>query len=208
MLRPFLAASAACLLAATPNAYAELTYSYVEGSVLVNRVDTDTVGEQDGQGFEAKFSYDVLKFLHVFAEARRTELDDLPIDQTMIAAGAGVHYAPHDRASIYFDLGALSLEADISGSGTSASADDDGYLYAFGYREENKTGRMQFDISAEHVELNDADTGDTYIKMGLMFRATPRFKVTTMVQFAGDENAFNVGVRYDLPNRFLNRTER
>ena len=38
-----------------------------------------------------------------------------------------------------------------------------------------------------------------------MFRATQRLKVTTAVQFAGDENAFKVGVRYYLPNRFDNR---
>jgi hypothetical protein len=201
MLRPFLAASAACLMAVTPAAFAELSYSYVDGSVLVNSVDT-SVGEQDGTGVEGWFSYDVLRFLHVFGGARVTEFDDVPVDTTLVEAGAGVHYSPNDHSSIYFNLAAHTTEVDVSSGGPSISVDDDGYVYAFGYREENRTGRMEFNISAEHIEFSDADTGDTWINMGLIFRATPRFKVTTAVQFAGDENAFRVGVRYYLPNRF------
>jgi hypothetical protein len=38
--------------------------------------------------------------------------------------------------------------------------------------------------------------------MGLLFGITPRFKLTTGVQFAGGENLFKVGIRYYLPNRF------
>jgi hypothetical protein len=204
MVRPFLAASAVCLLAATPAAYAELSYSYVDGSVMVNSVDT-SVGEQDGKGIEGWFSYDVLEFLHVFAGARYAEFDDVPVDSTLVEAGAGVHYATSDDASIYFNLAALTTELDVSTGGPSIGVDDDGYAYAFGYREENRSGRMEFNVSAEHMELSDADTGDTWINMGLIFRVTPRFKVTTAVQFAGDENAFRVGVRYYLPNRFENR---
>jgi hypothetical protein len=204
MVRLFLAASAVCLMAATPAAYAELNYSYVDGSVVTNSVET-AVGDQDGTGIEALFSYDILSFLHVFGGTRVTELDDLPVDTTFVQAGAGVHYAPNDHSSIYFNLAAHTTELETSSGGPSISVDDDGYLYAFGYREENRTGRMEFNISAEHIELNDADTGDTWINMGLIFRATPRFKVTTAVQFAGDENAFKVGVRYYLPNRFAAR---
>jgi hypothetical protein len=204
MVRPFLAASAVCLIAATPAAHAELSYSYVDGSVVVNSVDT-SLGEQDGTGIEGWFSYDIVKFLHVFAGTRYTEFDDLPIDSTLIEAGAGVHYSPSDHSSIYFNLGALTTDLSVSGGGPTIGVDDDGYAYAFGYREANRTGKIEFNLSAEHIELNDADTGDTWLNMGLMFRVTPRFKITTAAQFAGDENAFRVGVRYYLPNRFSNR---
>jgi hypothetical protein len=204
MLRPFLAGSAICLMAATPTAYADLSYSYIDGSVVKNSVET-SVGEQDGTGIDVRFSYDILSFLHVFVGTKYAEFDDLPVDSTLVEAGAGVHYSPSERTSIYFNLGALTVERESSAGGPSISLDDDGYTYAFGFREANKTGKMEFNISAEHVELNDADTGDTWVNMGLMFRVTPRFKVTTAVQFAGDENAFKVGVRYYLPNRFDNR---
>jgi hypothetical protein len=204
MLRPFLAASAVCLMAATPAAYADLSYSYVDGSVVINSVDT-TVGEQDGTGVEGWFSYDVLSFLHVFGGTKYVEFDDIPVDSTLVAAGAGVHYSHSDHTSIYFNLAALTTKLDITTGGPSIGADDDGYGYAFGYREANKTGKMEFNLSAEHIELNDADSGDTWVNLGLMFRIAPRFKLTTAVQFAGDENAFKVGVRYYLPNRFANR---
>jgi hypothetical protein len=204
MLRAFIAGSAICLLAAAPAAYADLSYSYLDGSVVKNSVET-SVGEQDGTGIDFRFSYDVLGYLHVFAGAKYAEFDDLPVDSTLIQAGAGVHYAPSDRTSIYFDLAALTAETEVSAGGPSLSLDDDGYAYALGFREANKTGRIEFNISAEHVELSDADTGDTWVNMGLMFRATQRLKVTTAVQFAGDENAFKVGVRYYLPNRFDQR---
>jgi hypothetical protein len=204
MLRSFLAGSAICLVAVTPAAYADLSYSYLDGSLVKNSVET-SIGEQDGTGLAFRFSYDVLSYLHVFAGAKYAELDDLPVDSTLIQAGAGVHYAPSDRTSIYFDLAALTAETEVSAGGPNISLDDDGYAYAFGFREANKTGSIEFNISAEHVELSDADTGDTWVNMGLMFRVKPRFKVTTAVQFAGEENALKIGVRYYLPNRFDQR---
>jgi hypothetical protein len=198
MLRPFLIAFAVCLVAA-PAAYADLSYSYVDGAVFRNSVDT-SIGEQDGKGIEGRFSYDVVKFLHVFAGAQYVEFDDIPVDTKLIEAGAGVHYSFSDLGSLYFNLSALTIDA----SGPTIGADDDGYGYAFGYREANKSGKMEFNLSAEHIELSDADSGDTWINMGLLFRVTSRFKITTGVQFAGDENLFRVGVRYYLPSRFDN----
>ena len=200
MLRPFLAASTVCLLAATPAAYADLSYSYLEGAVFDNSTDTSVSDDEDGKGFEGRFSYDLLRFLNVYAGTKYTEFDDVPGDLTLIEAGAGVHFSPNPLASIYFTLGALTVDA----GGTTISADDDGYEYELGYREANKSGKIEFNLSAEHIEFNDADYGDTTVNLGLMFRATKRLKVTTSVQFAGDENAFKVGVRYYLPNRFDN----
>jgi hypothetical protein len=204
MPRPFLAAAAACLLAVAPVANAELSYSYVDGAVLVNNVDS-SVGDQDGTGIEGWFSYDVLQYLHVFAGTKYVELDDLPIDTTLIEAGAGVDYSPSPLTSIYFNLAALTTDVQVSSGGPSFGVDDDGYSAAFGYRELNKSGKMEFNLSVERMELDKASYGDTWVNMGLMFRATQRLKVTTAVQFAGDENVFRVGVRYYLPNRFDKR---
>lgn len=204
MLRPLLIASAVCLTAAAPAAYADLSYSYVDGAVFGNNLDT-SVGEEDGTGIEGRFSYDVVKFLHVFAGVKYVEFDDLPVDTTLIEAGAGVHYAFSDLGSLYFNLAALTLDANVTTGGPAIGVDEDGYSYAFGYREANKSGKMEFNLSAEHMELTDSDSGDTWVNMGLLFRVTPRFMITTGVQFAGDENLFKVGVRYYLPNRFDNR---
>jgi hypothetical protein len=80
--------------------------------------------------------------------------------------------------------------------------DDDGYTYLFGWREMNKSGRMEFNLSGQHIDYNKTNAADTWINMGLIFKITPRFKLTTAVQFAGDEDVFKVGLRYYLPNRF------
>jgi hypothetical protein len=93
----------------------------------------------------------------------------------------------------------------VSSGGPSFGVDDDGYGAAFGYREVNKSGKMEFNLSLEHMELNDANSGDTWVNMGLLFRVTQRLKITTAVQFAGEENVFRVGVRYYLPSRFDQR---
>jgi hypothetical protein len=36
---------------------------------------------------------------------------------------------------------------------------------------------------------------------------TPRLKITTALQFGGDENLLKVGVRYYLPSRFDKRRD-
>ena len=97
MLRPFLAASAVCLLAATPAAYADLSYSYVEGAVFDNSTDTSVSDDEDGKGFEGRFSYDVLQLParvrgHQIHGVRRRPRST----RTLIEAGAGVHYSTQD----------------------------------------------------------------------------------------------------------------
>jgi hypothetical protein len=205
MLRPLLTASALCLLACTPAANAELSYSYLQGALFANSTDTPA-GEQDGVGGEFSASYEILSYLHVFAGTRYTELDDLPLDSTLIQAGVGVNYDPAPNKSLYFNLAAVSAEADLIAGGLGTiSADDEGYAYAFGYREIGENGRIEFALSVEHMEFDQSAGSDTWIDMGLQFRVTPRFKIETAVRFVGDENAFKVGVRYYLPNRFDRR---
>jgi hypothetical protein len=201
MLRSCLATSVLGLLTASA-AHAEMSYSYVDGTLAVTAEDTATLGEQDGMAAELEFSYDILRYLHVFASYERSELDDLAVDGDVLQAGAGVHFDPGENKSVFFNLAALTAEFDVATTLGTVSADDDGYSYALGYREVTKTGRTEFLISAEHQELSDADTGDTWINMNFVFRVTPRLRILGGVTFAGEENAARVGVRYYLPNRF------
>jgi hypothetical protein len=204
MLRSCLTTAVLGLLASSA-ARAELSYSYLDGAVAVTSEDTATLGNQDGKTAEIDFSYDILPFLHVLASYDYSEYDDLPIEGDVLKAGAGVHYNPTANKSIFFNLTALTTTFDVVTPLGTVSTDDDGLGYEFGYREINKNGRIEFLISAEHQELNDADVGDTWINMNLVFRATQRFKIFGGVTFAGDENAARVGVRYYLPNRLAQR---
>jgi hypothetical protein len=203
MLRPYLTVSVLCLFAAAPAANAELSYSYLDGALAKTSIDTATLGEQDGVAGEFEASYEILSFLYVLGGYEYAEWDDLPIDGDLVHAGAGVHYESSDHASIFFNVEGLKTEADVVTPLGVIRSDEDGYGYAFGYREVNKNGRMEFAISAEHQEFDDA--ADTWVNMSLLFRVTPRFKILAGVTFAGEENAGRVGVRYYLPNRFDNK---
>jgi hypothetical protein len=202
MLRPLALGLVLGSLAALP-ARADLSYSYVEGSAFKNSTDTAVGGNLDGTGAEGWFSYGVLKLLHVFGGTKYYDFDDYNASVTLVEAGAGVNYDPSPLTSIYFDLAAVTSTADkLTPTGPTVGVDDSGYTYLFGWREANKTGRMEFNLSAQHIEYQNVNAADTWVNMGLLFKITPRFKLTTAVQFAGDENLFKVGVRYYLPNRF------
>jgi hypothetical protein len=200
MLRPILTASVLCLFAAAPAVSAELSYSYLDGAIAKTSIDTPTLGEQDGVAGEFEASYEILSFLYVLGGYEYAEWDDLPIDHDLVHAGAGVHYNPSDHASIFFNLEGLKSQADVVTTLGVLRSDEEGYGYAFGYREANKSGSMEFAISAEHQEFDDA--ADTWINMNLEFRVTKRFNILAGVTFAGEENAGRIGVRYYLPNRF------
>ena len=204
MLRKFVTASLLSALAA-PAAHADLSYSYLRGGAYLVEADT-ALGEQDGQGFEAFGSYEVLRFLHVFAGLSQSELDELPVEHDLSQIGAGVHYDVSPTRSLYFNVSAISAEVDgtLGGLGTFGT-DDDGFGYALGYREGSPNGRLEFHISAEHMELDDTDASDTWLDMSLQIRVLERFRVETAVQFAGEDNSARIGVRYYLPNRFDRR---
>lgn len=201
MQRALMAATVIGLLASAPAANAQLSYSYAQG--LLRATETDTMaGEQDGKGGEFAFSYDILRFLHVFAGYELTELDDFPVDFTKVQAGAGFNFDMSDHQSVFINLAAVTMEADASSSLGPIGFDDDGYGYAIGYRESNNK-RLEFQVSAEHVELSDSDYADTWISTSLQLRVTPRLRVEGGLRFLGDEKAGRLGVRYYLPNRLL-----
>jgi hypothetical protein len=125
MFRPCLTASVLCLFGAGSAANAELSYSYVDGAVAATSTDS-TLGEQDGLAGDVVLSYELLDLLHVFGGYEYTELDDFPIDGELTHAGVGVHFAPSEHASVYFNLAALTTELDVvTGLGT-LRADEEG----------------------------------------------------------------------------------
>jgi hypothetical protein len=201
MQRPLFAASVIGLLAGAPAANAQLSYSYAQGALLTTESDT-VAGEQDGKAADVSFSYDVLRFLHVFAGYKYHELDDLPVELTTVQAGAGFNFDVSDRQSVFINLSAVTFESDVATGIGTFGADDDGYGYAIGYRESNDR-RLEFQVSAEHVELSDSDYADTWITTSLQLRVTPRLKVEGGVTFLGEENSLRIGVRYYLPNRLI-----
>jgi hypothetical protein len=208
MVRSLPTVCALFLVAAVAPAQADLSYSYVEASGLVNSTDTAVGDDEDGKGVEAWVSYELLPYLHVFGGTKYVEFDDLPVETTFAQAGVGVNYDFSATNSVYFNVAAITAEADVvTPGGPTVGTDDDGITYALGYREATKTGKTEFLIAAEHVEFSDSDSSDTWLDMGMLFRVTPRLRVQGAIQFGGEENGLKVGVRYYLPNRLDRREE-
>src|SRR5262245_13970589 len=122
MLRPIALGFALCSLVALPAlaadmnysveaSGADLSYSYAEGSVFPHKTGT-AIGELDGKGAEAWFSYSVLKMLHVFGGTKYVDFDDYSVNTTLVEAGAGWNYAPSPLTSMYFDIAAVTSTAD------------------------------------------------------------------------------------------------
>ncbi len=192
------------LLAAAPYANADVSYSYLQGAWTGTEAGT-VLGDQDGTGPEVSASYELLRWLHVFGSYRMIELEDVSLDTELFTAGAGVNWDFSDHQSVFFNLAGVEAQADLVSGGGRIGADDTGYFYSIGYRE-NNNDRLEFAVSADHIEFDDSDSSDTSISMSLQYRITQRFRFEGGVNFAGEDRFWKVGVRYYLPNRLDRRT--
>jgi hypothetical protein len=193
----------AVLLGAGPYAKADLSYSYLQGAWTVTEVGT-SMGKFDAAGPELSGSYEVLRFLHVFASYRLVELEDVSLETELLTAGAGLNWDLSDHQSVFFNLAGVDAQADLISGGGRIGVDDTGYFYSIGFRESNND-RLEFSVSADHIEFDDSDSSDTSISMSLQYRITPRFRFEGGVNFLGEDSYWKVGVRYYLPNRFDRR---
>ena len=191
-------------LAAASCANADVSYSYLQGAWTGTEAGT-VLGEQDGTGPEVSASYELLRWLHVFGGYRMIELEDVSLETELFTAGAGVNYDFSDHQSVFFNLAGVEAQADLVSGGGTIGVDDTGYFYSIGYRE-NNNDRLEFTVSADHIEFDDSASSDTSISMSLEYRITRRFHFEGGVNFAGEDRFWKVGVRYYLPNRFDRRT--
>lgn len=197
MKRLTLSMAAIAVLTPFSWARAELSYSYVHATAVVSEADT-ALGEEDGTGPAIDVSYEVLPWLHVFGGYKLIELDDLPLETETAHVGVGFNLDLTPDQSVFFDFSAGTVDVELVDPvlGT-LTGDDDAYGFAIGYRERNTT-RMEFTVSANYMELDMADTSDSFLKMSLEYEIKRRFKVLGGVTFGGEDSSWNVGVRYYL----------
>lgn len=183
-------------------AEAQISYSYLEGTLSANKIDTAAIGqEEDGFGGQFTASYAVMPYLHVFGGYRYSELSDFDLQTTFAQAGVGTHYDVSETKSVFLNVSAIATDVELDDPVLgSIQGDDDGYGVSIGYREINQTP-MEFRLSIDYVALNDANTSDTSGDISLQYRITPRMKIFGGFQFGSDNDTFRAGVRYYLPNR-------
>jgi predicted porin len=191
---------AAVVLLHVSGAHAQLSYSYVRGAYLVHRADSDLGTNLDGRGPEIGVSYEILPFLHAFADYHVLQLDDFDVETDTSKAGVGFDLDLSPDQSVYFDFAALRQSADTGGSLGATSASNDGYGVSIGYREKNQT-RLEFDARADYIKISDSDYTDTSVAVSLLYELRRNLKIEGLARFGGDDEAYGIGIRYYLPTR-------
>jgi predicted porin len=187
---------AALVLLHASGAHAQLNYSYVRGAYLVHRADSDLGTNLDGRGPEIGVSYEILSFLHAFADYHVLKLDDFPVETDTTKAGVGFDLDLSPDQSVYFDFAALRQDSD--------NTSNDGYGFSIGYREKNQT-RLEFDVRADYIKLSDSDYTDTSVAMSLQYELRRNLKIEGLARFGGDDESYGIGLRYYLPTRSRSR---
>ena len=199
-MRRLVVTLAATFLAA-PWAHAQINYNFLEATIGANRVETVNEMTEDGAGAGFRASFEVMPHLHVFGSLQYADFSDLDIQTTIGQIGVGTHYDFSATKSVFFNVGALSAEAETTAGGVTSTFDDDGYGMSFGYREVNQTP-LEFRLSVDYVNYNDSNESDTSVDISLQYEISQRFKLLGGYQFGGDEDILRFGVRYYL-NRSL-----
>jgi len=181
-------------------AQAQISYSYLEGTLTVHEADTPFAQNERGIGLGFKGSYEVMPILHVFGSIQAADFDDIDLQTTVVQAGVGTHYDFSETKSVFLNVSVLTTDLDLNLQPFgSLSADDDGYGLSVGYREVNHTP-LEFRLSIDHISLNTANTSETTMDIGLQYEINQRLKILGSLQFGGDEGILRMGVRYYLGN--------
>jgi hypothetical protein len=179
-------------------ASAQISYNYVRGAYQVYRADSDLGTNLDGRGPQIGGAYEILSYLHAFADYYQLDLDDFPSTSRTLKAGVGFDLDLSADQSVYFDFSALRLDSDFDTTSGTVSSNSDGYGVSIGYRETNQT-RLEFDVRADYVKYSDTSYTDTSVTMSLQYELRRNLKIEGLATFGGDNEAYGIGIRYYLP---------
>jgi len=197
--------TAVVLLVPISWAHAEISHTYVEGTVTRNQVETGPLfGEEDAVGVDFAASYEILRMMHVFGRIQYADFDDQPLEQTIGQIGIGYNWDITADRNFFVNLSFLNLELELTDPVFgSLSGDTDAAELAIGWRETNHTP-LEFGISVHYRELdNAAETNDKWMDMAFLYAINPRLSINGGIRFGGDDNNMRIGVRYYLPSRFV-----
>lgn len=169
-------------LAALPTLAAAHSYTYLEGGYL-NR----DFGADDESGFRIAGSGDIAPNIALIGEYADTG------DVDQISAG-GLFHTPVNN-QLDFTAGATFEHADVG------PADDNGFGLRSGVRWQTADGRLELAPEVRYLDVFD-DT-DTSLRVGALYGLTPELDLTGAVQAAGDDDRYEVGLRYNFEPRRL-----
>lgn len=180
--------ASACLLAPAA-AFAEMNYSFVEGSIV--DLELDGPGDIDGDGIEIAGAFELDD--RFFVLARYQDLDfDLGIDGRYYEFGAGLHHALSDTVDFVATL--TYFDSELDGGG--ASADDDGLGIGGGIRAELSPD-WQVEAGIKLVDT-DASGTDSVLVLGGRYYLKPNMAISAGADFGDDADSLKIGFRYEF----------
>jgi hypothetical protein len=175
----------------TPAATSGLSYTYVQFDII--RGDGHGFGNGP-DGIDLRGSYAFEEGLFVFGGVSHTSGDvgNSSLDVNTIGVGLGFHTALDARTDLV--LGGSLLHAESDSGAPGGSADGDGYSLQAGLRHD---ASAQFELSGT-LGFSDYDKSDsnTWIELGVVYRATPKLGLCGTLSTSDDFNALSFGLRY------------
>ena len=191
------------LLVPSAWARADISHTFVEGTVTRNQVQTGPLfGEEDAVGIDIAASYEILRMFHVFGRIQYAEFDDQPLDQTIGQIGVGYNWDISADRNFFVNLSVLNAELELNDPVLGALAGDtDAAEFSIGWRETNQTP-LEFGISLHYREYDNAgDTTDKWMDMAFLYGLNDRFNIYGGIRFGGDDNNMRIGIRFYIPSR-------
>lgn len=172
---------------------AELSYSYIEAGLTT--YDVDDLSNDNVDTYYGRVSVSLLKLLYVFGQYENSSTDFQNTDTNQVTVGAGAHFDPSPRISLYGQIGYIFNS--VSSDSSSLEGDESGYRVDGGVR------WMVLPWSGGGVEL-DGGVGYIDLKNQLASSEHPTvYDVGARVHFLGH---FSVGATYekiDVDDRLL-----
>jgi len=159
-----------------------LSYSYAE----MRFVDVDFRG---GDGLRFNGSYELNSNWLIVGGLTTLDFNN-DVDSTLLELGGGYVWHYSEDFDLVSTLRIVRSEIDNGG----VDVDDTGFAFSAGVR-----GLLapQFEIrgSVNHINLDDSDT---YLEFAGDYFFTEQFSAGASVEFAGDTDAFTIGVRWSF----------
>lgn len=180
--------ASACLLAPAA-AFAEMNYSFVEGSIV--DFELDGPGNVDGDGLEIAGAFELDD--RFFVLGRYQDLDlDFGIDGRYYELGAGLHHSLSETVDFVATLTYFDSELD---NGVN-SADDDGLGIGGGIRAELSPD-WQVDAGIKLVDT-DASGTDSVLAFGGRYYLRENMAISAAADFGDDADSLKIGFRYEF----------
>lgn len=182
MKRSLIALALVSLLPLAAHANDELSYTYIEGAYV--NIDGDSGFDSDGYTARGSLALGSTG-LYTFGGYQRTDVDGTSLDGEGHEFGLGYGHGLSDRTDLITEIAHQRTDYDI--------AKIDGFRTSVGLRSAMGAG-FEGLLKANYYDGSDYD-GDFSGTVGMLFKLSQTWGITSEAEFGNNANAYLVGLR-------------